>query len=918
MNEVFNRKNFNIEKALAPKAEYVRIRDAVFPAPFSQQLEFSSPARGTWNIVHTGMLIPESHQIFVCAKGCLRGVVLTAAEMGAMGRYSALEIKEDNVLNGDMEDMMVEGVADILAKLPYSPRAILLFISCQHFFLAYDRDIVFKRLRERFPDIDFTDCYMIPTLRKSGLTPDQKMRMQEYSLLKPATEKDANRINLIGSNHKISADSEIYEIAKGYGYRITSIHDCETYDDYLEMSRASLNIVYEPLALMAAEEMKTRLGIDYIYLPSVWDEEGIRDNCAAFAKKLTELRKASEASEYPALTADSSKLEAIESCKSAIVSKSCEKAEYAMRTALEKIGDRAIAIDYTFCFRPINLARVLVEDGFNVTDIFADSLLPEEKGDFEILKAKAPDIRIHPTNRDSMRFEDEINPDALALGQKAACFMGTDNFVNLSEGGGMFGFGGVERLAGLMLEANAAKKDRRAIVQKKGCGLESIVNNGQLSCCNRLDAEVKSSGFTSSAGLIPTYSSDEFGVCSALYELGGMVVMHDASGCNSTYTTHDEPRWYDRKSMIYISALSESEAIMGDDQKLIDDICESARRLKPEFVAIVGAPIPYMMGTDLEAIAMIIENELGIPCFGFGANGMQPYTKGISMALLAFVKRYAGDDCEKLGSSKNECSKEVIEKNDDADAIAENSKSRRVNLVGATPLDFSLNGSAEAIEDVLIKKGFEINSKLGMGGSLSDYENLGRADVNLVLSSSGFKTAEYINNKLGIPYICGVPFGQCADEFAARLKCACDDGESSLLEAKCTETGTRCEPLEASHLTKAVIIGDAVTAGSLARAIEKETTLDVSLIVPFGTDTRLLREGDRIAESEDEIMATLAEFEPEVVIADPFYEAILTEKTDFVALAHEAFSGRIFGESNPNLVDCSLTEALDSLKKYKR
>ena len=64
------------------------------------------------------------------------------------------------------------------------------------------------------------------------------------------------------------------------------------------------------------------------------------------------------------------------------------------------------------------------------------------------------------------------------------------------------------------------------------------------------------------AALVSTYSSDEFGICSALYELGGMVVMHDASGCNSTYTTHDEPRWYDMDSMIYISAISEMEAIL--------------------------------------------------------------------------------------------------------------------------------------------------------------------------------------------------------------------------------------------------------------------------------------------------------------------------------------------------------------------
>ena len=33
-----------------------------------------------------------------------------------------------------------------------------------------------------------------------------------------------------------------------------------------------------------------------------------------------------------------------------------------------------------------------------------------------------------------------------------------------------------------------------------------------------------------------TYTADCSGVASALYELGGMTVIHDASGCNSTYT----------------------------------------------------------------------------------------------------------------------------------------------------------------------------------------------------------------------------------------------------------------------------------------------------------------------------------------------------------------------------------------------
>jgi thiamine biosynthesis lipoprotein ApbE len=86
----------------------VNISEANFPAPFVSGLEYGAPARGTWNIVHVGMLIPGAHQIFVCAQGCLRGVVLTAAEMGASDRFSTISIQEHNVLDGDMEDLIID------------------------------------------------------------------------------------------------------------------------------------------------------------------------------------------------------------------------------------------------------------------------------------------------------------------------------------------------------------------------------------------------------------------------------------------------------------------------------------------------------------------------------------------------------------------------------------------------------------------------------------------------------------------------------------------------------------------------------------------------------------------------------------------------------------------------------------------
>ncbi|MBR5679836.1 MAG: oxidoreductase, partial [Clostridia bacterium] len=141
------------------------------------------------------------------------------------------------------------------------------------------------------------------------------------------------------------------------------------------------------------------------------------------------------------------------------------------------------------------------------------------------------------------------------------------------------------------------------------------------------------------ARILSTYAGDTSGVCSALFELGGMTVMHDASGCNSTYNTHDEPRWYDRDSLVFISALTETEAILGDDRKLIDDTVRAVRDLCPAFVALAGTPIPMMTGVDFDAVAREIEEECGIPAFGFDTDGMHAYTSGASKAFAALARR---------------------------------------------------------------------------------------------------------------------------------------------------------------------------------------------------------------------------------------------------------------------------------------
>ena len=136
------------------------------------------------------------------------------------------------------------------------------------------------------------------------------------------------------------------------------------------------------------------------------------------------------------------------------------------------------------------------------------------------------------------------------------------------------------------------------------------------------------------------YAADVSGVCSALYELGGLIVMHDASGCNSTFATHDEPRWYDIDSMIYISGLTEYDAVLGGDEKYIDDVLEIAEERNPRFICVFGSPVALVMGTDFRGIAHIIEKRTGIPAFSFETSGMYTYLQGARQAFAAIADRF--------------------------------------------------------------------------------------------------------------------------------------------------------------------------------------------------------------------------------------------------------------------------------------
>ena len=365
------------------------------------------------------------------------------------------------------------------------------------------------------------------------------------------------------------------------------------------------------------------------------------------------------------------------------------------------------------------------------------------------------------------------------------------------------------------------------------------------------------------ARIISTYSADVFGVCSALFELGGMTVMHDASGCNSTYTTHDEPRWYDMDSMVYISGLSEMEAIMGDDEKLINDIADAAEDLQPRFIAIAGTPIPAMTGFDYESVAYLLEQRTGIPTFGFPTTGMNTYVHGASMALEGYARRFV-------------------------DRNVERTERLSANILGLTPLDFSVNGCDHSIAQFLEKAGFEVISKWAMGSTPEELSQAGKAHVNLVVSATGLGVAKALKEMFGTPYVIGLPYGEKASEKLAELLHRAAGG--------CEGTVTNWSNLPDGEIA---VVGEGITSLALANAIETELGVGVKVLCATECEDGILREKDRVTMDEEEIEEALVDVK--IMIADPLYRPICPEETKFIPLPVEAFSGRIFRSEIPDL-----------------
>ncbi|MCF0146032.1 MAG: nitrogenase molybdenum-iron protein [Eubacterium sp.] len=209
------------------------------------------------------------------------------------------------------------------------------------------------------------------------------------------------------------------------------------------------------------------------------------------------------------------------------------------------------------------------------------------------------------------------------------------------------------------------------------------------------------------------FAPDQSGAVSVLYELGGLVVIIDAGGCTGNICGFDEPRWHRKRSAVFSAGLRDIDAILGRDALLVKKICYAVEKHDFRFIALVGTPVPAVIGTDYDALAAELEKKTKLPVLTVDTNGMELYDRGAGKAYLALCRKFGTEWC----------------RNDETGPI----------LLGYSPMDHNREFSGS---DFLTEA---LNGSCGLMKQETEL-------YSLVVSPSGLDAAKFLKRTCGLPY----------------------------------------------------------------------------------------------------------------------------------------------------------------------
>ena len=234
---------------------------------------------------------------------------------------------------------------------------------------------------------------------------------------------------------------------------------------------------------------------------------------------------------------------------------------------------------------------------------------------------------------------------------------------------------------------------------------------------------------------LPT-PSDRMGIIWSLLAVQGAIVLeYGPAG-----TTHYSMGLYGGlglrfQNRIFTTHMSEDDVVMGDVTRLEDAIVELDKSYAPKVIFVVASSVTAVIGTDIKGVCRYMQNEVKAKLVAFEQGGFRgDYSIGLAETYKLLVRNLPEKDVAQEAGV--------------------------YNIIGASAWRYRMASDIWEVKSLLDEAlGLSCNACLCYDTSVEELEDMGLAQVNIVLGNEGLAAAKYLQEKFGTPYVYAVPFG---------------------------------------------------------------------------------------------------------------------------------------------------------------
>ena len=234
---------------------------------------------------------------------------------------------------------------------------------------------------------------------------------------------------------------------------------------------------------------------------------------------------------------------------------------------------------------------------------------------------------------------------------------------------------------------------------------------------------------------LPT-PSDRMGIIWSLLAVQGAIVLeYGPAG-----TTHYSMGLYGGlglrfQNRMFTTHMSEDDVVMGDVTRLEDAIVELDKSYAPKVIFVVASSVTAVIGTDIKGMCRYMQNEVKAKLVAFEQGGFRgDYSIGLAETYKLLVRNLPQKDVAQEAGV--------------------------YNIIGASAWRYRMVSDIWEVKSLLDEAlGLSCNACLCCDTSVEELEDMGLAQVNIVLGNEGLAAAKYLQEKFGTPYVYAVPYG---------------------------------------------------------------------------------------------------------------------------------------------------------------